>query len=1295
MGSSILIPYPFTPSSLTEMFHDATIRSYEYPASPPPEAAPNPSSSSTTTTFDIVVAQVEQFLLHSFQTHPILSTITEQGAAAAAAGASSPSMAEGCSGPRPPTPVVLSAVFPHPTLPIGCAAIRVELHFWNWAHVIAKKFGLPLFLLSTYVSRPGSSVPSLTPPPAPSAAGTTLDSAPYATVSPTASQSLPTSGSNCFPGPSEGSTNFNDNESSTGSLSGSPGLARAPSPAPLPGAAGANAAAATITSASSSVVALTFELNAFLSSVMATAVANVFGSGSSTGAHNSHSKADPAVQLCHFPIGAQPRPPASILPSAFLLPSSVVPCFVAHRCVTSADSGFASSNGPVVYDVHRGLSGRYTLPPSSCSDLRRAPDAWITEFRDLPLLLSSNLANTSLSAVGTSGGVEMLRQLLYFFRSRLGPRAKCVRWFGAEGGSGCGGDGATSLTPPPASRPNQNSCCVSLRKRYRLHFQRSSDAPLHFSWNGWTYNSGSWEELLTAYNHTLQKRCGETTHSFGVTPRPVEFITFWVSWNQLGEAALTSSPSALDPFSVLRHSKGSSQGAGGTGTAATSAADGAAFLPDCFSRPPISEACTIKAMVQVLKRSQLEHHVGRSVQPLLRWLLKVMEGAVALAPLMMMSGGVDDVRSSSFSSAGDDRQSRGGGGDEAAEERDRARHQAVHGVMKLPDKEPASQLQLVMELWNSRSPEAALQSIFASRSSAFSQCLPVATARTPSMCNSPPSLPAPAAAPHTGKTKGKKAAPLPDDIRLAYLPSSLLCRVAFHCASVAPLCLKDPSGGGQMLLEVWINVIEALEILLQPPLMSSQLEQLLSLLGLPPPLDDAPVDLTKSLLVQKLQFLAYCVKELLLKFTHESIPVGLSLSFTQSATSSLSYGAETTSMTLITNSEPLLAPPTLRRPVTTSDILLLSNTLPSLFELKKLPDHMLQRYGVFSDMCLFRFVNDGREVRFPDFIQWMSPRDFQRPAETASAPAAAGALDDNAFLSERMKIPPRGTDEEEGVGSGRRSGSSPHVGHDNKWWYLWQRSTPISPLQIQSEWQQSYDQEARDVLTWLRTEVTQATLAMELSMACLANATHPILIDPRVISSTHPLQDFFREKCRRIHASMAPVHSLLLRDAAITGIGGSSLTHKDVADMQMCFEDAVGELFDAETSLCVAIEIDETTGRDNRNFTSNSCISSLFTSSPECVSIARELMTPLQPQPADSTERLHLSSAVVSLDAWKAGFAQLFERKRERMPLDCCVRMTCMAERPEGTAPGFQQLIVIAKESGALQLSLSLSKAVV
>eukprot|EP00796_Vickermania_ingenoplastis_P009320 gene9320-6557_t len=582
----------------------------------------------------------------------------------------------------------------------------------------------------------------------------------------------------------------------------------------------------------------------------------------------------------------------------------------------------------------------------------------------------------------------------------------------------------------------------------------------------------------------------------------------------------------------------------------------------------------------------------------------------------------------------------------------------------------------------------------------------------------------------------------PRDIRVGYLPGSFLCRFAYHSAELLSQCEDLEEDGVAALMEAWTVCLDEITRLLhqgarfQPgatapshPSMAElatarkALENLLLILWMPkqhPGQKDAdsPIDLTQSLLVQKLQFLAYCVRRLHdaagKALADERVPRGpvedgggvpraqRSTSVQQegsrvlaaeeeaevlldgapvqepSARSPQPQGTEGSRsassdweedeedeegegaevemslggsrrpcpvrpcgdaggrLCLVTHGEALHPPSPLPPVPTTSDILFQQSTLPfSASELHVVDPSTLYTFGVYNDMCLFLHVNRGRVVRFPDFVQWVSPRDFRRPP-------VEPCDDDNAYLSDRMKIPVEEATlwklrEVDGAGAdGHKelhSGSAadpptadplmPHftappeekdevpqqhidpspastatmstAGKNNVWWALWCRATPRSPERIIADALRHYDQ-ALELVQWMRVRVTPAILCLELAQASLANAVHRLLVDHRAIpiasSDSLPpqaqqtyLRPFLQRKAEVLYQRLSPLVARL-SIAPNAGVGGGGMamalpiTLADCDDAQVALEEAIWEMCEMETAVSAAMELEESVARE-------------------------------------------------------------------------------------------------------------------
>ncbi|CCD12484.1 unnamed protein product, partial [Trypanosoma congolense IL3000] len=233
------------------------------------------------------------------------------------------------------------------------------------------------------------------------------------------------------------------------------------------------------------------------------------------------------------------------------------------------------------------------------------------------------------------------------------------------------------------------------------------------------------------------------------------------------------------------------------------------------------------------------------------------------------------------------------------------------------------------------------------------------------------------------------------DIRNTYFPGSLFCRFAHGCATL----LENV----QHVHTLWRFVVQRLKSLLESdgdrqPL----LRRLIAVIGIPP-VDE--IDHTMPLIVQKLQLLVICARRLLkeevvmpTEKAEDGCEDGFGAQSLQArgrmrpnvGAASMDGKRENTSiakkpMRLITNGELLEVPPPLPTPPYTTDILLVKGR-EEYDSWTSSGSQYVQAVGLseglLNDMCLFLYVNkahEGRVVRFPDFVQWYSPRDFVLP----------------------------------------------------------------------------------------------------------------------------------------------------------------------------------------------------------------------------------------------------------------------------------------------------------------------------
>lgn len=1156
-----------------------------------------------------------------------------------------------------------------------------------------------------------------------------------------------------------------------------------------------------------------------------------------------------------------------------LASSAVGSSMDAGRCSTpSLRQGGSRSTSPHSSSQHyqpRIVTEFVAMPPFSTTSLN-------------PLVITSGKRSTTINPGNFAlAGHEMIRYLVELFRLQLGPNACTRPWMRGKGlplptnsvsvpinrttsrrGSRSGVGGSLFV------EHDEPACCISLRKTYHLHLYRQPSNSLNLPWGS---SDTLWEHRLSMYNQILRRRCGGTTYPVGVHPRPVEYVSFTFQWSQLGEED-AQDPTTLDPF-VFPQQQSDAKG---------SEKISAPGLPSSkHLQPNARESSSIKARATVRKRDEFHHKAGLEVQKVLRCYLNVLRYSFS------SSGGFLSARSSTHGggSLGGSRNRLASDSDEGVGREALSNYEIrelVQKMVKRPDGEPAVQAALVKALvvdsmedvlqksrtgtndlhrssqvtnkrmtmlmeeeqqqeerrskkllsahrsHNVQQPFSGGREVLEQEESSLVEAEELSLllrgialeaenqshhkshiTRSPEPVQGKTNDDGPSSGISKigiGNTEGAQQSQTSrtgsyGDVRLGYLPGSFLCRFAFFAGDMLVECEGDNIEEKRLCVldQGWHSCIDELEerlLAYKKTNSRKELEQILLILGLPKRRENGedPVDLTQSLLVQKLQLLAYCVRQL-----HDSstVEVGGSARAEDYSNSEEPLaqregdrllvdeaveewtpevlqgweadeddneadesaegeqeliGGEKTKrlsnfsrrrapkLTLITNGEVLFPPPALPQPPSTSDVLFQQSTLPlSASELNVVPPSKLYTISVYNDMCLFLYVNQGRVVRFPDFVQWVSPRDFKRPSSPSN--------NDNDYLSERMKVPVeesiwRGGANLDSSNSGNNppfpTSSSNHaanedacdirceatpdsIGQNNVWWALWRRATPRPPFQIISDSLRHFD-EAVDIIKWIRSNVTISMLCLELSQATISNAIHRLLVDPKILAdgatSSHgnannipSLKAFLQQKTQSIFNHLSPITGLLAVPTIPLLVGSlqSTISTDDYEMAQRALEDAVWEINEMEISVCVSMELEETVMRELFQQMTHDAPSRTVSGAlglphrrqaehhvvEECREAVYTLGSPMRATTTGSNERLSLSSATISLQSWQRGFAPLFERVKDRTPLDATVRLTCMAERPASTAPCFQQMVARSNNAGALRLALSLSKEVI
>ncbi|RNF06197.1 putative outer dynein arm docking complex [Trypanosoma rangeli] len=503
------------------------------------------------------------------------------------------------------------------------------------------------------------------------------------------------------------------------------------------------------------------------------------------------------------------------------------------------------------------------------------------------------------------------------------------------------------------------------------------------------------------------------------------------------------------------------------------------------------------------------------------------------------------------------------------------------------------------------------------------------------------------------------------DIRRVYFPGSFLCRFAHACVNRVH-SLDD-------VLPLWLLAVEQLGSLLEGKGdRRHSLLELIRALGLP---DVEEIDHGLPLVVQKLQLLSYCARRMLgdtspavagqpvdgwdddmgeLVSDHNA---GEALA----AEGELSLkGFVVSGKRLITNGEPLLEPKTLPTPPCTSDVILMKAKELQTLGTASAGRHTrawMQSEGLFNDMCAFLYFNrahEGRVVRFPDFVQWHSPRDFIPPSSDAVA------TDDDAYLSERM----------------RRHSDTENAWVKNIWWPLWEKATPRSPEEIMAQSFVPHEQ-ARLVIRWMERDLSAARLLLETVHANFTNSLHRIL-SHRCVEDNQAIAAYAQSKNDAIARH--------LKDA----MRWDDDPRLDSEGLRTTYGTAIREIGEIETCLCAALATERMLGA----FHKTSSAPPPPAGEP-CTSVEQLVATLASPlaMEADPTE-LALRAASMNWDVWhRSGIAQRFTAD-DQNPVTTRLRATCMAERPLNTTACFQQMFAETDETGAFRVALALAEEV-
>lgn len=1075
-----------------------------------------------------------------------------------------------------------------------------------------------------------------------------------------------------------------------------------------------------------------------------------------------------------------------------------------------------------------GVSFASTLPPPLC---------FMAQFYDLPVLSTSTLPPVPPDTAGPSssefelGGKEMIQYLLRYFKWQLGQKARTREWRRVRNGRSpnlallhaldrSGGEGVSRLHG--GSHPL--SCCISLRKVYKYSIPRQTSM---FPWKS------SWE-LIENYNRELSSRCGDTTYPIGLTAYPVEGIEFHLQFNQLDEEEV-SHPETLNPF-----------------------------MDVAFRNGFIAETCTIRGRAVLGKVDHTQSKVVQKLRPVLRNFLKVLRRSLDLndisTKLYRQSMAADHAsltHKSSTTGTVDHHplsiMEEGGNHPEEEEDSEKSmpRRLAKRGarrVMIVPKNEASAHIMLLNSLVESdrgRTPGAErfsqgledgihkklddemvgelestpmdvplmLQEMGLAVPDAVSSCLLRDLTNPEGQLSS---IEQDSSGIRHSTAAAKKDSVV-HDLRRGYLPESFLCRFAYYAADQL-MNGSDEDDWLLIVMEMWHLCLDELEKYLHmseqhPEKATKILRRLLSILGLPKRHHEGgevhAVDLSQTLLVQKMQFLAYCVYHLLdaaVPFysirkeksiatrdhgqPHKGSRDGVeqmeagSRSLTRDNLDGKASEKETLEkamqfegaeesededdeeidfyqagdvscrppvITLLTNGERFFPPPQLPLLPSTLDALMQQNALSmSTAELAVAPLSKLVSLRVYNEMCLFLHCNQGKVVRFPDFVQWVSPQDFRRPPHEP-------CYDDNEYLSERMKIPVEaaiwGPSEQEAkaVSLGREPNTCsvdalklpvfsedqkygnppfPWVNGDeavettpeegsmnpsqplstdtnNVWWVLWCRALPRSRLQIIADSLRHFDQ-ALEVIQWMKKNITPAALCLELAQASVANAMHRLLVDASVFvpalsrhfsPSTFSLRKFLQRKTNAIFYHLSPISNLLnMAATSLATCGVSSLlpmvSQQEIDEAQLRLQRTIGELLEMEIAVCSIKDLESFFSQLHRPASTPSKGHHSYDDADVWPAqlLVNPLLHPLKEK--EGNDRLSLALCTISLADWFKHFALLFTKKKPLIQ-EAQVRMTCLAERPAGSAPCFQQLVADIKPPEDLRFSLTLSQEVV
>ncbi|KAG5500226.1 hypothetical protein JIQ42_04561 [Leishmania sp. Namibia] len=901
--------------------------------------------------------------------------------------------------------------------------------------------------------------------------------------------------------------------------------------------------------------------------------------------------------------------------------------------------------------------------------------------------------------------------------------------------------------------------CVSLWKKYVLPvpwkfypYEPSLDGKPNgggeHADGAWTTDSGggplsaapsplTWENVLRRENEYTRLLCGAFTHNFGTAAPPLKHVRFHFQWNQLQDVEaheVAGRASHLDPFQYA------------LATTAPGSTSPAVLAFSAAAAQAAQRKCSITVQAVVRDGKDIQHGVSDDLaQVLAQGYLESLTSATVGRRNASVSGGNEDRDGRGsvphrLQHRGDDDD--GGAASEGVDDENESdadersdgrcseaklRDMAAH-ILGWAGSNVTLQESLIQRFATSLTSDddddrggddgnaygdsnaGARQpawATFAALSGKRSEAVVARHLRSlweewethQQCCSSQASV---------QHRQGREGGGAPEkDLRRSYFPDSFFTRFAFVCATQVP----HPAD----VRALWQLCLDGLHrLLMDPPhgQRTNSWQRLLDCLAMPP--EDPPVDPHRPLLMQKLQLLRYAQEALLRPSRDNASPAAATSTTAAKAGEDEAGTSQATSPVrhLITNGEVLCVPPPLPQPPTTTDVLMQRAMELNALDASAVESasvEWLQTDALYNDMCLFMYVNRAHEgciVRFPDFVQWHSPRDFVDPAESSRRP-----LSDQDYLSERMQQRER----EEGARGGKGSG---HV-----WWSLWRRATPRSRDDIVQSLFQPLE-EATKVLAWLSAMPT-AELLLEVSNACIANALHRMLCHRFVLGddgahqpsrrgrprdktewgspmpSSAPqtgnyampatpriraLHRYARNKCAALTKDLEAASALFLshRGAFAEGAAAQHSTVESearIAEMlRGFFANALHYLGEIEVSVCTAVTLQYLLG---------------FSTKPEVSSTVHALSSPSAvSQQHQAATSLQMRAVTVSMTTWSTAFAKRFVRAETREVQESMVRLTCMAERPLDTCACFQQLMVHQDSSRSLRLALALTREV-